>query len=124
MINKGCPLYTYSMINRGCFLYTYSMIFSTGCPLYSKSMINKGYPFYIYSMIHKSQLNSVHKSYHLLIIDFSLKPQSHACSLLIERLIKLFCQLYLLKPFQCRLKSMLILQEPVYCKSFSPKIAL
>ena len=82
------------------------------------------YPLYIYSMILKSQLNSVHKSYHLLIIDFSLKPQSHACSLLIETLIKLFCQLYLLKPFQCRLKSMLILQEPVYCISFSPKIAL
>ena len=30
------------------------------------------YPLYIYSMILKSQLNSVHKSYHLLIIDFSL----------------------------------------------------
>ena len=35
-------------------------------------ILSKGYPFYIYSMIHKSQLNSVHKSYHLLIIDFSL----------------------------------------------------
>ena len=52
MINKGCPLYTYSMINKGCPLYIYSMILSRGCPLYIYSIIpSKGCPLYIYSMI-------------------------------------------------------------------------